>query len=161
MERALTSVESAYGCRERLRVDFPTLTLSGILENAYGWIVGRARAMASLPADVRWPLLADNLGDPTAPGFPVQEFQTDPGSKYARSTDYRFHRRISKSHREIGVHEHRPLLLTGPADLPPTDDFIGSELCNQGLRWARSPLPDSWAYNAEWGPLFLHKKTLQ
>jgi len=113
--------------------------------------------MASLPADIRWPLLADELADPTAPGFPVQEFQAEPDSKYARSTDYRFHRRQATSLRELGVYEHRPLFLTGPADLPPTDDFIGSELCHQGLRWARSPLPDSWAYNAEWGPLFLHQ----
>ena len=113
--------------------------------------------MASLPADIRWPLLADELADPTAPGFPVQEFQAEPDSKYARSTDYCFRRKRATSPREIGVYEHRPLLLTGPADLPPTDNFIGSELCHQGLRWARSPLPGSWAYNEEWGPLFLHQ----
>ena len=43
--------------------------------------------------EVRWPLLVKYLADPLAPGFPVAEYLTDPHAKYARSTDYRFHRR--------------------------------------------------------------------
>ena len=97
--------------------------------------------MASFAPEVRWPLLAENLADPSAPGFPVYEFLADPRSKYGRSTDYRFHRSHTKSYKEIGVYDHRPLLSTGAVDLPPTDDFIGSELFNRGLAWARSPLP--------------------
>ena len=106
---------------------------------------------------VRWPLLSDELADPSAPGFPVSEYLTDPKAKYARSTDYRFHRSSVSDFREIGVFQHRPRLSTGPVDLPATDDFLDSDLCNTGLTWARTPLPGAVACNAEWGPLFLHQ----
>jgi hypothetical protein len=115
--------------------------------------------MFELPTVVRWPLLGDfgSLGDPTAPGYPDQESLADVSAKYARSTDYRFLRKQPTSQREWGVFEHRPRLLTGPADLPPTDVFIGSELCRQGLIWARSHLPDSWVDNPTWGPVYMHQ----
>ena len=58
--------------------------------------------------EVRWPLLAEYLADPLAPGFPVAEYLTDPQAKYARSTDFRLHRR-SIDFRETGVFQHRPL----------------------------------------------------
>jgi hypothetical protein len=87
----------------------------------------------------------------------VYEFLADPRSKYGRSTDYRFHRSHTTSYKEIGVYDHRPLLSTGAVDLPPTDDFIGSEFFNRGLAWARSPLPGALAYNADWGPLYFHQ----
>ena len=120
-------------------------------------ISSSSRAMAAYAPEVRWPLLAENLADPSAPGFPVYEFLADPRSKYGRSTDYHFHRSHTTSYKEIGVYDHRPLLSTGAVDLPPTDDFIGSELFNRGLAWARSPLPGAWAYNADWGPLYSHQ----
>ena len=106
--------------------------------------------------EVRWPLLAEYLADPLAPSFPVAEYLADPQAKYARSTAYRFHRR-NIDFREIGVIQHRPLLSTGPVDLPATDDFLQTDLCKTGLEWARSPLPGAHACNAEWGPLFMHQ----
>ena len=113
--------------------------------------------MAAYAPEVRWPLLAENLGDPSAPFFPVRDFLADPRSKYGRSTDYRFHRSHANSYKEIGVYGHRPLLSTGPVDLPATDDYIGSELCHRGLAWARSPLQGAWAANADWAPLVMHQ----
>ena len=107
--------------------------------------------------EVRWPLLAEYLADPLAPGFPVAEYLTDPQAKYARSTDYRFHRRSVVDFRETGVFQHRPQLSTGPVDLPATDEFLDSDLCRTGLKWERTPLPGAHACNAEWGPLFMHQ----
>ena len=134
------------------------------VENAYGRLsffgfLGFARAMAEPRTEIRWPLLGDfrELGDPTAPGYPDPDFLADVSAKYARSTDFRFFRRQPTSWREGGVYEHRPRLLTGPSDFPPTDPFIGSELCRQGLIWARSPLPDSWVDNPIWGPIYMHQ----
>ena len=114
--------------------------------------------MADSVPQIRWPLLSDVLADPSAPGFPVSEYLTDPKAKYARSTDYRFPSSSSvNDFREIGVFQHRPRLSTGPVDLPATDDFLDSDLCNTGLTWARTPLPGADACNADWGPLFLHQ----
>ena len=67
---------------------------------------------------IRWPLLSDVLADPSAPGFPVSEYLTDPKAKYARSTDYRFHRSSVVDFRERERERERWVFSSTAPDFP-------------------------------------------
>ena len=107
--------------------------------------------------EVRWPLLAEYLADPLAPGFYLWQNISLIHRQNTQGLRITVFSGKSIDFREIGVFQHRPLLSTGPVDLPATDDFLQTDLCRTGLEWARTPLPGAHACNAEWGPLFMHQ----